>query len=602
VYFGTPDQPLFGWLHAPASASASGVGLVICNPFGNEAICAHRSLRHLAERAAHSGIAVLRFDYAGTGDSAGHDFEPDRVGQWVESIRRAADELCRVVPVTSLCFLGIRVGALLASLAAAERSDVSALIAVAPVVNGKAYVRELRLLQRASEAKQNTAPADTSDTIESAGFSLTAATQAALTAVDLTKAIARPAPKVLILDRAEMASGERWEQHLRATGVVVERASVHGFAEMMLDSHETVVPEEILAESLKYLQTLQSIRPTPSPAGDPPAAEISTGVRTLIPRPATPDAIIGGHAAPDTKGVEETACWFGGSSKLFGIVTAPVASDPQQHNAPPSRGIVLVNSGAVHHVGPNRLYTVLARHLAQQGHVVLRMDISGIGDSPTRAGAVENTVYSPHAVEDVTEAVNFLRQQWHLQDVRASGLCSGAYHSLKTAAAGAPVKGVVLINPLTFFWKEGMSLLYPEYRVAADIMRYRTNALRLGSWLKVLRGQVNLWESSQVVLRRLSSSLAAPLRNLARAAGLPLKDDLPSELRSIVRSGIGLRFVFAARDPGVELLRDQGGAIARKLRDRGVIVVDMIDDADHTFTNRSKRAQLATVLERALCS
>ena len=38
------------------------------------------------------------------------------------------------------------------------------------------------------------------------------------------------------------------------------------------------------------------------------------------------------------------------------------------------------------------------------------------------------------------------------------------------AAARLPLDGVVLINPLTFFWQEGMSLKYPEHRVAADIM------------------------------------------------------------------------------------------------------------------------------------
>ena len=257
-------------------------------------------------------------------------------------------------------------------------------------------------------------------------------------------------------------------------------------------------------------------------------------------------------------------------------------------------------AGAIHHVGPNRMYVGLARRLARLGHVVLRMDIAGLGDSPTPAGATENIVYPKHAAENVEAAVRYLRSEWNVQDVRATGLCSGAYHAFKAAATRLPLNGVVLINPLTFFWQEGMSLTYPEHRVAADIMRYRTNVLRPAAWAKLLSGRVDLLESSQVLLRRASGLALTPMRNVARTFGAPLQNDLPSELKSIVRAGIGLHFVFAGQDPGVELLRDQGGAIARRLRANGTLRVETIDGADHTFTDRELRTTLATLLERAL--
>jgi dienelactone hydrolase len=229
------------------------------------------------------------------------------------------------------------------------------------------------------------------------------------------------------------------------------------------------------------------------------------------------------------------------------------------------------------------------------------MDIAGIGDSPPRPGDAENVVYPRHAVDDVQAAVEYLRGTWNRQDVRAMGLCSGAYHALKAAVAGVRLNGIVLINPLTFFWKEGMSLKYPEHRVAADIMRYRVNIWRPASWLKVLRGEVNLWESSQVLLRRARTVALAPLRDAVHAIHAPLSDDLRSELSSVVRAGIDLQFVFAADDPGVELLRNQGGAVARKLQASGALRVATIEGADHTFTDPVKRAALVRVLEQALC-
>jgi hypothetical protein len=228
------------------------------------------------------------------------------------------------------------------------------------------------------------------------------------------------------------------------------------------------------------------------------------------------------------------------------------------------------------------------------------MDIAGIGDSPPGPGANENVVYPENAVDDVRAAITYLRDEWNVTDFRAAGLCSGAYHAFKAAARQLPLQGVVLINPLTFFWKEGMSLKYPDYRIAADIMRYRTNILRVTSWLKLLSGRVDLLESSQVLLRRASALVLRPLRTVARAIGIPLTNDLPSELRSIVRAGIELQFVFAAQDPGVELLREQGGATARRLQSKGALRVATLAGADHTFTDRTQRARLISLLEQAL--
>jgi len=76
LYFGREDRPLFGWLHRPAEGATGALGLVICNPFGNEAISTHRTIRQMADAAARAGIAALRFDYDGTGNSAGHDLDP----------------------------------------------------------------------------------------------------------------------------------------------------------------------------------------------------------------------------------------------------------------------------------------------------------------------------------------------------------------------------------------------------------------------------------------------------------------------------------------------------------------------------------------------
>jgi alpha-beta hydrolase superfamily lysophospholipase len=601
LYFGPEDRPLFGWLHAPAAASRPALGLVICNPFGNEAICAHRSLRHLAERAADAGIPALRFDYDGTGDSAGHDFDPDRLSAWLASVGLAADTLRELTGIERLCFFGIRLGAALATLAAAARKDVAGLATLAPVVDGKSYIRELRMLRRAMDSKRNITRDVDSEVLEAAGFALSAPTQASLSAIDLQRLERRPAPRVLILDRAELPGRDDWASHLRGQGANVHRTSVRGYTEMMLDSHESIVPEEIIDTAVTWLIDIAGDLTPVGAEGDDfglsAAAEKTQGVsrrRAAVPR-SSPDPVLG--EAPQVA-IEELAVHFGDLPKLFGIVSAPTAG--ARRAGRPTKAILLLNSGAVHRVGPNRLYVALARHLSRLGHVVLRMDIAGIGDSAPRPGEPENIVYTRQALQDVRSAIEYLQRDWGAAEVRAVGLCSGAYHAFKAAVAQMPLSGVILINPLTFFWKEGMSLKYPEYRIADDISRYRSNMLSLAAWRKLLSGRVDLWEVVQVLGRRARALALKPVRAAARLVEMPLSDDLPTELLKIASAAIDLQFVFAAADPGLELLRNQGGRTAQRLRSLGQLHVELIADADHTFTDLATRTSLAAMLAQRL--
>jgi alpha-beta hydrolase superfamily lysophospholipase len=586
LYFGREDRPLFGWLHRPVQVPTAGVGLVICNPLGNEAISAHRSIRQLADGAAQSGIPTLRFDYDGTGNSAGHDLEPDRVAAWLQSVSLAADTLRDLTGLGRLCLLGIRLGATLAALAARGRTDIAGLIAVAPIVTGRAYVRELRMLSRAIDSKRNLTRSSNEDVLETAGFLLSAQTQRSLGEIDLNQLEAVPAERLLILDRAEMPGAESWARRLTSLGARCKRESLPGYAEMMLDSHESIPPREIIEAALEWLSDVAASEPRdavarPARAPDP----VHVPLRRTI--PVDPPAV-----SAVTVPIEETAAYFGASPGLFGIVSAPSAELRESNGS--GKGIILLSAGAVHHIGPNRLYVALARDLARSGHTVLRMDIAGIGESPPREGDPENVVYPQHAVPAIEEAIEYLRRQWEARDVSAIGLCSGAYHAFKAAAVTRlPLQTVILINPLTFFWKEGMSLKYPEHRIAADMARYRSSTLRLSSWLKLLSGQVNLAELAHVLVRRANAVSRKPLRSIARLLRLPLRDDLPAELLSAVHAGTDLQFVFAANDPGLELLRDQGGATAQRLRAQRRLGVTLIDGADHTFTDLAARTDLA---------
>ena len=61
-------RAVYATLYMPDAQPEKAV--VMCEPFADEKRCAFRMIVRLAEKIASAGIAVMRFDVSGTGDSA----------------------------------------------------------------------------------------------------------------------------------------------------------------------------------------------------------------------------------------------------------------------------------------------------------------------------------------------------------------------------------------------------------------------------------------------------------------------------------------------------------------------------------------------------
>jgi len=98
------------------------------------------------------GYHVMRFDYWGTGDSAGEG-DAVEVDQWLKDIGVAVDELRAFAAIESLSLVGLRLGATLASYFSRNRSDIDRVVLWDPVVSGDHYIQELLtyLRQRGDE-------------------------------------------------------------------------------------------------------------------------------------------------------------------------------------------------------------------------------------------------------------------------------------------------------------------------------------------------------------------------------------------------------------------------------------------------------------------
>ncbi|WP_431275218.1 alpha/beta fold hydrolase [Variovorax ureilyticus] len=142
LIFGPASRQLFGLYHEPEREGE--IAVLVCAPFGQEALRTHRLFRVLADRLAQAGVAVLRFDYYGTGDSPGEDSEGELEG-WRRDVGAAHAELRGRVGGRRILWLGARLGATVAVMAARSgRCDPSRLILWDPIIDGARYLDELR--------------------------------------------------------------------------------------------------------------------------------------------------------------------------------------------------------------------------------------------------------------------------------------------------------------------------------------------------------------------------------------------------------------------------------------------------------------------------
>lgn len=142
LYFGSSDCPLYGVYHPPKARQGRQTGVVLCAPFGQEYMRAHRAFRQLSLLLAKEGFHVFRFDYAGTGDSAG-DSNAFQLSSAISDTESAIEELRDMADVARVVLIGLRLGGTIATQTAARRPDVSGLVLWDPVLDGAAYLAEL---------------------------------------------------------------------------------------------------------------------------------------------------------------------------------------------------------------------------------------------------------------------------------------------------------------------------------------------------------------------------------------------------------------------------------------------------------------------------
>jgi len=131
ISFSSDGESVFAVLHIPESTPAP--GLIMCHGFTGHKAEAHRLFVTAARDFADNGLAVLRFDFRGSGDSSG-DFSQMTVSREIADAGAALDFLAArpEADPNRLGILGLSLGGCVAACLAGRDERAQALVLWAP--------------------------------------------------------------------------------------------------------------------------------------------------------------------------------------------------------------------------------------------------------------------------------------------------------------------------------------------------------------------------------------------------------------------------------------------------------------------------------------
>lgn len=156
-FFATSHGVLFGVLHRSAAECTRDAVIVHCHSFGVEHLIPYRTEVLCARAAAERGFSTLRYHARGHGDSSG---DPALVSlpSLVEDALAAAQHARLVTRARRVVWVGVRMGALVATAAAKRCPFTAGLSLWDPVWTGAQYLKELLRAHTVARLGEGRAP------------------------------------------------------------------------------------------------------------------------------------------------------------------------------------------------------------------------------------------------------------------------------------------------------------------------------------------------------------------------------------------------------------------------------------------------------------
>jgi exosortase A-associated hydrolase 1/exosortase A-associated hydrolase 2 len=484
----------FCLFHPPAPGAPPRGRVLFCPPFAEELNTTRRTVARQSRALAEAGFAVLQIDPLGCGDSSG-GFEDASWPAWLADLELAHAWLSQHAS-GPLWLWGLRAGALLASDLAARLPEPAHLLLWQPAASGQQQLQQFLRLHAAGQwlagyktgtVKKTDTPAQQlalGQSVHIAGYPLSPALAQGLAAARLQPPVSQPPGHTV----RHMVWLEFTQQAAPEPSQPVQPAALSPASEKALAAWSAAgwQVNAQTAISPAFWQTVE--------AEAAPGIETAT-TQALLAASSEPTQTTAAASLAQSSAVaaaltaqEHAIAIAGPASDMLGIVSLPSAEEPVARI-----GVVIVVGGAQYRVGSHRQFVLLARHLTEAGHPVLRFDLPGMGDSAGQAIGFEDT--APH----IQAAIGALQRACPgVERVVLWGLCDGASASLlyTQATADPRVAGLALLNP----WVRSEAGL-----ARAQVKHYyRQRLLEPAFWRKLLAGGVG-WQA----LRSFGSRLRA---------------------------------------------------------------------------------------------
>ena len=275
----------------------------------------------------------------------------------------------------------------------------------------------------------------------------------------------------------------------------------------------------------------------------------------------------------------------GWSTELYGNLARPLAGVSSA-----SRGLIFLNAGGDPRSGAGRFSVETCRRLAAAGHVCLRFDFSGLGDSPEPEGVRRSHAYESPRLDEIEAAFRRVAAEG-VTDISLFGVSAGAFHAFHTALIHPALKGAFCVSQVEYIWRPGAKVSVSGTGWRLSTRHYLTGALRASSWKRVLTGEAPISRATKDLVMNFAAWFASGsvrrekrnlLRGLARAAS----------------RGVRIHCVVGTRDPALGALETLFGVGGRLLtRSKGMSVM-ISEDIDHGLVYQNSR----NIAFRELCN
>lgn len=254
--------------------------------------------------------------------------------------------------------------------------------------------------------------------------------------------------------------------------------------------------------------------------------------------------------------MREQAHRFGREKHLIGIAGVPVddAGDI---------GVIVLNAGLVHRIGPFRLHVELTRQLNAAGYPTLRFDMSTLGDSAATGGGQTRV---QQVLADLDDAMGLLASQAGCSRFVLVGLCSGAQNAHVVAAQDPRVAGAVFL----------------------DGYAYRTLGYRLRHYLPRLADPSRWLRRLQRGGEAMPARVAEPVFAVAPAP----RDEVIADFNGMVARGMRLYLVYSGGISDCFNHARQFRECFGKVMRHPAVATRYLAETDHTYVLTGDRARL----------